>query len=94
MEYGITEGVRIEDENGNIILIIVENILEGIASIQITKLNSDNKEVPHISFSKKFYCSDIKKLFSIKNNKLAIEHVHSFTIDDFGFSEQQGELVA
>ena len=93
MEYGITEGIKFEDENGNRILIIVENILEGIASIQITKLG-DNKEAANISFSKQFYFSDIRKLFKIKNKKVSIEDVHSFTLDDFGFSEQQGELVA
>ena len=106
MEYGIMEGFKYEVQNQNqdqkySVLFIVQNILEGIAWIEIKKIYEDGTKSKiefSISDNQELYISTIKMTFRINplTNKLIAKNAECCTLDDFGFNEQmsQGVLVA
>ena len=93
MEYGIMEGFKCEVQDKKYsVLVIVQNILEGIAWIEIKKIYEDGTKSKiefSISDNQELYISTIETTFRINplTNKLIAKQVHSFTLET-------GELVA
>ena len=95
-ERRINEGLSIKDAQGDRVLLIVENIIEDIASIKITKLiQSDiNKRVAIRAFQNQIYISDLQMLLTVKNKKVVFTQLESVKINELDYQSKKKYIAA
>ena len=90
-ERRINEGLSIKDAKGDMVLIIVENIIENIVSIKLTKLikGDINKRVAIRAFQHQIYISDLQMLLTVKNKKVIFTELESVKLNELDYQSKK-----
>lgn len=95
-ERKINEGLSVKDARGDKVLLIVENIIEDMASIKITKLikGDINKRVAIRAFQHQIYLIDLDILLTVKNKKVVFSQVERVKLAQLDYQSKKKYVAA